>query len=413
MKRQIIQTADAPKAIGPYSQAVRVGDTVYVSGQIPLDPVSGQLISGEIEAEIRRVFDNLKAIAWPRAASLAIGRQADVFLTDLSHFAKVNEIMATYFSEPYPARAAIGVASLPRGARVEDGVHSQPRLNRPAARPQADRRSASAGGAGVTPGARRGAAGGTALRASLARLGVEQPADVLFVLPLRYEDRTRVVPIGALQRGHARRGRRRNPAGRNRLPAPPPAAGAARGRLGLTDAALLLFLQCPARGPGTRRAAALSRRNAARAARTGNRASGIPPHRPTWRTAAADADADLSGDRRAHAGAPAHAGRSGAALARFRQRRPSCCPRRCSSGCGCPRCARHCEFVHRPPVGTAARRTHLGAFTRRSAGWHSRNCLRTTSRSWNCAAARDASPQCRCRTRPDWSRACSGGCPST
>jgi reactive intermediate/imine deaminase len=119
MKRQIIQTADAPKAIGPYSQAVRVGDTVYVSGQIPLDPVSGALVSGDIEAEIRRVFDNLRAIAQAAGGSLANVVKLSVFLTDLSHFAKVNEIMAGYFSEPYPARAAIGVAALPRGARVE------------------------------------------------------------------------------------------------------------------------------------------------------------------------------------------------------------------------------------------------------------------------------------------------------
>lgn len=119
MKRQIIQTADAPKAIGPYSQAVRVGDMVYVSGQIPLDPVSGALVSGDIEAEIRRVFDNLKAIALAAGGSLASVVKLSVFLTDLTHFAKVNEIMAGYFSEPYPARAAIGIAALPRGARVE------------------------------------------------------------------------------------------------------------------------------------------------------------------------------------------------------------------------------------------------------------------------------------------------------
>ncbi|MGA8705798.1 MAG: RidA family protein [Steroidobacteraceae bacterium] len=119
MKRQIIQTADAPKAIGPYSQAVRVGDTVYVSGQIPLDPATGQLVSGEIETEIRRVFDNLEAIAQAAGGSLGNVVKLSVFLTDLSHFPKVNEIMSTYFSEPYPARAAIGVAALPRGARVE------------------------------------------------------------------------------------------------------------------------------------------------------------------------------------------------------------------------------------------------------------------------------------------------------
>ena len=119
MERQIIHTAAAPKAIGPYSQAVRVGTTVYVSGQIPLDPATGQLISGDIEAEIRRVFDNLKAIAQAAGGSLNNAAKVNVFLTDLGHFAKVNEIMASYFTEPYPARAAVGVAALPRGARVE------------------------------------------------------------------------------------------------------------------------------------------------------------------------------------------------------------------------------------------------------------------------------------------------------
>jgi len=119
MKRQIIQTADAPKAIGTYSQAVRAGDTVYISGQIPLDPATGQLVSGDIDAEIRRAFDNLKAIAQAAGGTLADVVKLSVFLTDLAHFAKVNEIMATYFREPYPARAALGVASLPRGARVE------------------------------------------------------------------------------------------------------------------------------------------------------------------------------------------------------------------------------------------------------------------------------------------------------
>jgi reactive intermediate/imine deaminase len=119
MPRQTIHTPLAPKAIGTYSQAVRVGDTVYISGQIPLDPASGQLVSGDIEAEIRRVFDNLAAIAKAAGGSLASVVKLSVFLTDLAHFPKVNEIMATYFSEPYPARAAVGVAALPRGARVE------------------------------------------------------------------------------------------------------------------------------------------------------------------------------------------------------------------------------------------------------------------------------------------------------
>ena len=119
MSRSIIHTEHAPKAIGTYSQAVRAGNTVYVSGQIPLDPASGQLVSGDIEAEVRRVFDNLAALATAAGGSLANVVKLTVFLTDLGHFAKVNEIMATYFHEPYPARAAVGVAALPRGARVE------------------------------------------------------------------------------------------------------------------------------------------------------------------------------------------------------------------------------------------------------------------------------------------------------
>src|SRR6516162_9292440 len=106
MSRQIIRTPHAPGAIGTYSQAVRVGDTVYVSGQIPLDPATGQLVAGDIEAEIRRVFENLKAIITAAGGAFADVAKVTVFLTDLSHFGKVNEIMASYFSEPYPARAA-------------------------------------------------------------------------------------------------------------------------------------------------------------------------------------------------------------------------------------------------------------------------------------------------------------------
>ena len=121
--RQIIQTDQAPQAIGTYSQAVRVGDTVYLSGQIPLDPVSGTLVEGDIEREISRVFDNLKAVAEAAGGSLNDVVKLNIFLTDLSHFAIVNQIMARYFTEPYPARAALGVAALPRAARVEmDGV---------------------------------------------------------------------------------------------------------------------------------------------------------------------------------------------------------------------------------------------------------------------------------------------------
>ena len=119
MPRTIINTDQAPAAIGTYSQAVRVGDTVYLSGQIPLDPQTMQLVEGGMETKIRRVFDNLAAVAAAAGGSLADTVKLNVFLTDLSHFARVNEIMAGYFKEPYPARAAIGVAALPRGALVE------------------------------------------------------------------------------------------------------------------------------------------------------------------------------------------------------------------------------------------------------------------------------------------------------
>jgi reactive intermediate/imine deaminase len=118
MAKTIISTTGAPAAIGTYSQAVRVGDTVYLSGQIGLDPVSGQLVDG-IDAQIVRVFDNLKAVAEAAGGSLADVVKLNVFLTDLGNFAKVNETMAKYFQQPYPARAAVGVASLPRGALVE------------------------------------------------------------------------------------------------------------------------------------------------------------------------------------------------------------------------------------------------------------------------------------------------------
>src|SRR5262249_5224584 len=119
MTREIIHTSQAPQAIGPYSQAVRAGDTVYLSGQIPLDYKTMQLVTGDIDAEIRRVFDNLKAVAEAAGGSLANAVKVNVYLTDLAHFARVNEIMATYCTQPYPARAAVGVAQLPRGARVE------------------------------------------------------------------------------------------------------------------------------------------------------------------------------------------------------------------------------------------------------------------------------------------------------
>ena len=119
MTKQIISTETAPAAIGPYSQAVRVGNTIWVSGQIPLDPATKELVSGGIEPQIRQVFDNLKAIVTAAGASLDDVVKANVYLIDLSHFALVNKVMAEHFREPYPARAAVGVAALPRGAQVE------------------------------------------------------------------------------------------------------------------------------------------------------------------------------------------------------------------------------------------------------------------------------------------------------
>jgi reactive intermediate/imine deaminase len=120
--KTIISTDAAPAAIGTYSQAVKVGNTVYLSGQIPLDPANMQLVEG-FENQVRRVFDNLKAVCEAAGGSLNDLVKVNVFLIDLGHFAKVNEIMATYISQPYPARAAVGVASLPRGAQVEiEGV---------------------------------------------------------------------------------------------------------------------------------------------------------------------------------------------------------------------------------------------------------------------------------------------------
>jgi reactive intermediate/imine deaminase len=118
MKRSIVSTPNAPAAIGTYSQAVRAGDTLYLSGQIGLDPATGQLVEG-IDNQIDRVFGNLKAVADAAGASLGDVVKLSVYLTDLANFARVNEAMAKYFSQPYPARAAIGVASLPRGALVE------------------------------------------------------------------------------------------------------------------------------------------------------------------------------------------------------------------------------------------------------------------------------------------------------
>lgn len=116
--KQVITTSDAPKAIGPYSQAVRAGQTVYLSGQIPLNPQTMELET-DMRAQITRVFENLRAVARAAGGDLRDVVKLNVFLTDLAHFALVNDIMQRYFSEPYPARAAIGVAALPKGAAVE------------------------------------------------------------------------------------------------------------------------------------------------------------------------------------------------------------------------------------------------------------------------------------------------------
>lgn len=123
MKKTVISTPLAPQAIGTYSQAIKVDNTVYLSGQIPLDPNTMTVIEGDISQQIRRVFDNLRAVAQAAGGDLADMVKLNVFLTDLSHFPIVNEIMAEYFQQPYPARAAVGVAALPKGVAVEmDGI---------------------------------------------------------------------------------------------------------------------------------------------------------------------------------------------------------------------------------------------------------------------------------------------------
>ncbi len=119
MTRQAVHTDQAPGAIGAYSQAVIAGETIYISGQIPLDPVSMTLVDGDIKTLVRRVFDNLSAVALAAGANLSDAVKLTVFLTDLTDFPTVNDIMAEYFEEPFPARAAVGVAALPKGAPVE------------------------------------------------------------------------------------------------------------------------------------------------------------------------------------------------------------------------------------------------------------------------------------------------------
>jgi len=128
MTRQVIQSPDAPAAIGPYSQAVRVGDTVYMSGQIPLDPKTMQIVDGGIEAQATQVFANLRAVAAAAGATLNDIVKLTILMTDLAEFTKVNEIMATHFEVPYPARATYQVAALPRGAHIEvEAVLALPR----------------------------------------------------------------------------------------------------------------------------------------------------------------------------------------------------------------------------------------------------------------------------------------------
>ena len=147
---------------------MRAGDTVYLSGQVPLDPATMQLVSGDIEAQIRRVFDNLKAVAEAAGGSLAEAVKVTIFLTDLAHFAKVNEIMASYFTKPYPARSTVGVAQLPRGAQVE--IECVLHRGRECRRARRARRAARAMSAPRPVTALRGV--GAALAARLERLGV-------------------------------------------------------------------------------------------------------------------------------------------------------------------------------------------------------------------------------------------------
>lgn len=119
MKRQVVKTAKAPQAIGTYSQAIKVGSTVYISGQIPLVPETMEPVQGDVRDQIERVFDNLKAVTEGAGGTFEHVVKLTVYLTDLSHFAVVNEVMASYFQEPFPARAAVGVAALPKGVAIE------------------------------------------------------------------------------------------------------------------------------------------------------------------------------------------------------------------------------------------------------------------------------------------------------
>lgn len=127
MSKAVIQTTDAPEAIGTYSQAVKAGNTVYLSGQIPLVPSSMEMVSEDFAEQAKQVFTNLKAVCEAAGGSMNDLVKVNIYMTDLSHFATVNEIMSQYFTQPYPARAAIGVASLPKGAQIEiEGVMELP-----------------------------------------------------------------------------------------------------------------------------------------------------------------------------------------------------------------------------------------------------------------------------------------------
>ena len=136
MSKQVIQSSDAPAAIGPYSQAIRAGDTLYMSGQIPLDPKTMQVVEGGIEAQAHQVFRNLRAVAAAAGATLDDIVKLSVLMADIGEFAKVNDIMATYFQAPYPARATYQVAALPRGARIEVEATAVVRMSAQAADPQ-------------------------------------------------------------------------------------------------------------------------------------------------------------------------------------------------------------------------------------------------------------------------------------
>jgi enamine deaminase RidA (YjgF/YER057c/UK114 family) len=356
MQRQIIHTPLAPKAIGTYSQAVRVGDTVYISGQIPLDPASGQLVSGDIEAEIRRVFDNISAIAQAAGGSLASAVKLSVFLTDLAISPRSTRSWRPISASPI-RRAPRSASPLCRAVRgLKWSAYSASPETRAAAAASGDRRAGAEAGA---PGRR--ASGRHPVRAAAALRGPHA----------RGTDRRAAAR-------HACRGGRRGAAGRDRVPPPAYAAGAPGRWLRVAHPAIFLFFQCPARRPGARYPAALPRRAATRSAGTGDRAPRIPPHRRPGRAAAADHDADLSGHRRPDAG-PLRARWIARCVAWTRAVSPSCCRRVCSGAPACRRCARRWSSC-------IARRSEPSWLnwppdaTRRSAAWHSRNCWRISYR---------------------------------